>query len=212
MYPEARLFTADDLRVGQVAEFEHQVTEDDVLRFAENSGDFNPLHVDPAYAKQTRFGRQITHGAFQVGLASALVGMHLPGQRVLLGSIHAQFPAPLFFPARVRVRGELTAWDRRHLFGRVRVTVIEVERGIPTAEIVLGVSLLEGDQAIASPAPREQGLAGSAAGRKVVLVTGSSGASAPRSSPISLRSTRSWRSHTATGSATTSKVSRAFAR
>jgi hypothetical protein len=28
MYPEARLFTADDLRVGQVAEFEHQVTEE----------------------------------------------------------------------------------------------------------------------------------------------------------------------------------------
>lgn len=175
MPPEARLLTADDLRAGQVAEFEREVTEADVLGFAENSGDHNPLHVDAGYAAGTRFGRRIVHGAFQVGLASALIGMYLPGRRVLLGSIHARFPAPLTFPCRVLVRGELTAWDRRSLSGRIRVTVVEQSRRVPTAEVTLGVSLLEGGEAAASPARPEGAAAGPASGRQVVLVTGASG-------------------------------------
>ena len=53
------------------------MTEADVLDFARTSGDFNPLHVDAAYAGRTTFRGRIAHGAYQVGLASALVGMYL---------------------------------------------------------------------------------------------------------------------------------------
>ena len=37
-------------------------TEDDVARFAEWSGDRNPLHVDPVFARRTYFGEPIAHG------------------------------------------------------------------------------------------------------------------------------------------------------
>src|SRR4051812_2142613 len=98
------------MRVGLTAEFERDLTEADVLAFAASSGDANPLHVDAAYAATTAYGARIVHGAFQVGLASALIGMHLPGRQVLLANVSARFPAPLRFPCRVRVRGEVTTW------------------------------------------------------------------------------------------------------
>jgi len=48
------------------------VTRDDVRAFAEISGDRHPLHIDPAYAAGTRFGKVVAHGPF--GLA-AFFGM-----------------------------------------------------------------------------------------------------------------------------------------
>jgi len=161
-----------DLSVGRSAEFEREVTADDVRRFAELSGDRNPLHVDPAYAATTNFGGCIVHGAYQVGLASCLAGMHLPGQRVLLTSTDARFPTPLHYPARVRVRGEITAWNPETGAGRLRVTVGPTGGSI-TADILLGFTLHE------FKTSRARASSATATSRPVtgaaVLVTGASG-------------------------------------
>jgi NAD(P)-dependent dehydrogenase (short-subunit alcohol dehydrogenase family)/acyl dehydratase len=174
MFPEARVWAGDELRVGLAAEFEREVAEADVLAFAANSGDANPLHVDADYARGTAYGGRIVHGAFQVGLASALIGMHLPGRHVLLASVAARFPAPLYFPCRVRVRGEITAWNSETRAGQLKVTVVETARQTPTAEVVLGFTLHEQGPTVRL-APREARVAAEALGRKVVLVTGAAG-------------------------------------
>src|SRR5438477_12025699 len=138
MYPEPQAYSPDDLRVGLTAEFEQDVTEADVLDFARTSGDFNPLHVDAAYAGRTTFRGRIAHGAYQVGLASALVGMYLPGKHVLLGSVNARFPSPLYFPGRVKVRGDITSWNREQLAGQLKAIVLDKVKGVPTAEVLMG--------------------------------------------------------------------------
>lgn len=165
----------DDLRVGLTAEFEREISEADVLAFARDSGDANPLHVDAAYARGTTFGARVVHGAFQVGLASALIGMHLPGRNVLLSTINARFPAPLYFPCRVRVRGEIAAWNREALGGQLKVTVLEATKQVPTAEMVLGFTFHEARRAASSPSPAVRAAAPADPSRKVVLVTGASG-------------------------------------
>lgn len=176
MFPEPTAYGPDDLRVGLAAAFEREITEDDVLAFARNSGDANPTHVDAAYAATTTYRRRIVHGAFQVGLASALVGMHLPGQRVLLGSVNARFGAPLYYPCRVRVHGEITAWNRAAQAGQVRVVVQEAAAGAPTAEIFMGFTLHETRAAQPPTAVAPQARAPVPHGtRRVVLVTGASG-------------------------------------
>lgn len=172
MFPEAATWGADDLRVGLRAEFERDVTELDVLDFARNSGDANPLHVDPVYAAASNYGRRIAHGAFQVGLASALIGMHLPGRRVLLGSVNARFPSPLFFPCRVVVRGEVTAWDRPRNAGQLRVAVVEAATRTPTAEVVLGFTLHEARGVAVEPEPAATVATSDG---PVILLTGASG-------------------------------------
>ena len=42
-------------------------------RYAEASGDFNPIHVDPAFAAQTPFGGTIAHGMLLLAYLSEML-------------------------------------------------------------------------------------------------------------------------------------------
>lgn len=170
--------SSNDLSVGLAAQFERMVTEQDVLDFARISGDQNPLHVDANYAAETNYGRRIVHGAFQIGLASALIGMQLPGKRVLLSSVQAKFPAPLYFPTTVRVQGEIVAWNRGTQSGRLRVCVVDQAREAITAEISMGFSMHEDRQAQTAGHASQKFVSVEPPGfvaRKSILVTGASG-------------------------------------
>lgn len=65
------------VKVGDVATYERTVTAEDIQKFAEVSGDTNPLHRDPEYAKKTRFGECIAHGMLSAGYISAVIGTKL---------------------------------------------------------------------------------------------------------------------------------------
>jgi hypothetical protein len=66
MMREPRLYTAADLRIGLQAEFERDITAEDIATFADLSHDWNPLHTDEEYARRSNYGKRIAHGAFQV--------------------------------------------------------------------------------------------------------------------------------------------------
>ena len=65
------------VKVGDVATYERTVTAEDIEKFAAVSGDTNPLHRDPEYAKKTRFGECIAHGMLSAGYISAVIGTRL---------------------------------------------------------------------------------------------------------------------------------------
>lgn len=68
------------VKVGDTAEYERNVTFEDIQEFARVSGDTNPLHRDEAYAAKTRFGERIAHGMLSAGYISAAIGTKLaPG-------------------------------------------------------------------------------------------------------------------------------------
>lgn len=48
------------------------ITDADVTNFAGISGDFNPLHTDEEFAKQTQFGGRIFHGPGVFAVATGL--------------------------------------------------------------------------------------------------------------------------------------------
>ena len=39
-----------------------EITSDQVLLYAEASGDFNPIHINKEFAEKSQFGRNIAHG------------------------------------------------------------------------------------------------------------------------------------------------------
>jgi 3-hydroxybutyryl-CoA dehydratase len=67
-------------KVGDRAEYERTVTAEDIEAFARVTGDTNPLHRDPEYAKRTRFGEPIAHGMLTAGYISAALGTRLAPQ------------------------------------------------------------------------------------------------------------------------------------
>lgn len=174
-FPEPAVLAPGDLRVGLTAQFEREITEEDVYTFARLSGDANPLHVDPAYAAATNFGRRIVHGAFQVSLASALIGMYLPGRNVLLGAVSAKFPSPLGYPSKVAVSGQITSWSEANRAGIIRITVREMKSDTPTAEILMNFAWHE-QRATAARRDEPGRTAGiEDSSRPIVVVTGAAG-------------------------------------
>ncbi|ARS88509.1 MaoC family dehydratase [Natrarchaeobaculum aegyptiacum] len=95
----------DDLSVGDVVTFEKTISEDDVRAFAAVSGDTNRLHLDEAFAADTRFGERIVHGTLVSGLISAALA-RLPGLTVYL-SQDLQFNGPVGIGDRVSARVEI---------------------------------------------------------------------------------------------------------
>ena len=97
--------TADGISVGDSVTFSKTVSEEDVELFGEISGDTNRLHLDPEYAQETRFGRQIAHGAL-VGSAISAALARLPGVIIYI-SQQMRYTAPVDLGERVTARAEV---------------------------------------------------------------------------------------------------------
>lgn len=70
------------------------LTQVDFDCFARLSGDHNPIHVDPAFAAQTRFGATVSHGMLLFTILRGLVQRHYPQARLDLQDV--KFPAPAY--------------------------------------------------------------------------------------------------------------------
>ncbi len=95
------------LAVGQSASLSRTITEADVAAFAQFTGDLNPVHLDEAYARTTRFGRRIAHGMLSASLIGAVLGGHLPGPGSIYLSQELRFRAPVFIGDTVTARVEV---------------------------------------------------------------------------------------------------------
>lgn len=72
-----------DVSVGDTVRFRKRISDDDVRRFAEATGDTNRLHLEESFAEGSRFGGRIAHGLLTAGLISAALA-RLPGLTVYL--------------------------------------------------------------------------------------------------------------------------------
>ena len=85
----------EDLEVGMTASAGKTVTEADVLKFAEVSGDFNPAHLNEEFAATTRMKTRVAHGMLTASLISGVLGCKLPGPGCLYVSQAVNFRAPV---------------------------------------------------------------------------------------------------------------------
>lgn len=90
--------------VGQSVESIDIVDEDCVKKFAEISGDYNPIHIDEEYAKNTRFNNKIVHGMLASSFISKVIGMQLPGLGTIYLSQNLRFIRPIYIGETIRTR------------------------------------------------------------------------------------------------------------
>ena len=93
--------------VGTRATHERTITDDDIVRFAEVSGDRNPVHLDADYAARSPFGQRIAHGFLIGSLISAAIGMDLPGPGSIYLGQTLKFVAPVHIGDTVTVSVEV---------------------------------------------------------------------------------------------------------
>lgn len=98
----------EDWEIG--AEFEspgRTVTEADIVTFAGLSGDYNPLHINEEYCKQTQFGTRIAHGPLVYAIAAGLLfQLHLYDDTLIafLGFDSLKFTKPVKAGDTIRAR------------------------------------------------------------------------------------------------------------
>ena len=98
-----RVRTIDEFKTGDQHRFTRVVSDAVVRAFAEVSGDHNRIHVDDEYARATRFGRRIAHGALLMAFVSKGLGMDLPGPGAVYLSQTLEFKAPVYVGDEVEV-------------------------------------------------------------------------------------------------------------
>jgi acyl dehydratase len=85
----------DDARVGDTFSAAVTITETHLVLGAGLIGDFNPHHVDEAYARRSRYGGRILHGMLTSAIMGAPVGMHFHGTAIGYLEHNVRFVAPV---------------------------------------------------------------------------------------------------------------------
>ncbi len=98
---------SNTLRVGDKALLSKAFTEEEVFRFADISGDRNPLHLDRDFGEASIFGQRIVHGMLVASLFSGLIGMELPGVGSIYLGQNLTFKAPVFIDEQVTASVEI---------------------------------------------------------------------------------------------------------
>ena len=90
---------------------EHRVTQAQLAKYAEASGDHNPLHLDPAFAATTPFGRPVAHGMLVLAFVSELLTRSFGRAWLCGGKLRAKFRSPVYPGDVVTVTGTLKSTD-----------------------------------------------------------------------------------------------------
>jgi 3-hydroxybutyryl-CoA dehydratase len=101
----------EDLAVGMEASYSKKITNEDVLAFADLSGDTNPVHLNDAFAAGTIFKKRIAHGFLTGALFSTVLGTKLPGPGCIYLSQSLKFRAPVYIGDEVVATCKVTSLD-----------------------------------------------------------------------------------------------------
>lgn len=87
-----------------------RVTQEMINRWAEVSGDFNPLHVDPDFGKTTFFGTNIAHGPLTLSFIIEMLTRWLGKEWISGGRLYdVRLVAPVPPDTEIIAGGEVTS-------------------------------------------------------------------------------------------------------
>src|SRR5690349_15826179 len=97
-----------EIKLGDKFSTERLVTDELVRKFADVSGDYNPIHLDEDVASKTRFGRRIAHGMLSGAFISAVLGYEFSERSIVYLSQTLKFVAPVFIGDTVTATATVT--------------------------------------------------------------------------------------------------------
>ena len=111
------------IAVGQRASRSLTLTAEHVRKFAEISGDHNPLHFDADFAARTKFVRIVVQGGLTTGLLHALVAMDMPGPGTVFLSQNWKFTAPVYIDDTITAEAEVISVHSSKPVTQLRVQI-----------------------------------------------------------------------------------------
>ena len=110
------------------------LTQEQIARYADASGDFNPLHLDPEFASNTQFGGVISHGMLTLAFISEMLTKAFGRAWLETGNL------------KVKLRGAARPGDGVTTWGKVTKSASQ------TLECSIGIKNSKGEELISGVA------------------------------------------------------------
>lgn len=80
----------------RLPEIRHEITQEKIGSYAEVAGDYNPIHLDEAYAAKTQFGGRIAHGMLVAATISELMTSVFRRDWIESGKLKIRLRTPVY--------------------------------------------------------------------------------------------------------------------
>ncbi len=125
----------EEIQVGTTQQLTHTITQADIEKFVDLSGDDNKLHVDKAFAARTSFKKPVVHGMIGASFISTVIGTKLPGDGALWYSQTLDFLLPVRIGDMITVVAEVIKKNDRERSIELDVRIFNQNRQIVTRGI-----------------------------------------------------------------------------
>lgn len=104
-----------ELNIGtSLPELKRQVTQERINLYASASGDFNPIHIDPEFARKTPLGGTVAHGMLILAYLSEFMTESFGQDWLTSGNISARFKGAAYPGDMITVSGKITGMEREN--------------------------------------------------------------------------------------------------
>lgn len=103
-----------ELNIGtNLPELRRQVTQEHINQYASASGDFNPIHIDPEFAKKTQLGGTVAHGMLILAYISEFMYENYGKDWLRSGSLSVRFKGAAYPGDTMIVGGKVTGIEKK---------------------------------------------------------------------------------------------------
>jgi len=103
----------EQIEIGMTESVNKVITKEDIIKFADISGDTNPIHLSESYAETTRYKKNIAHGLMCTSYFSGIFGTKLPGLGSIYVSQNINFKRPIYIGDEVIVTVKVVDIDEQ---------------------------------------------------------------------------------------------------
>ena len=124
-----------EIKIGDKAEVIHTITESDISKFVDLTGDNNKLHVNRDFASKTEFKKPVVHGMLGASFISTLIGTKLPGDGALWFSQTLEFLKPVRIGDTISVLSEVVSKNDKAKVIELKTEIYNQNKQIVTTGI-----------------------------------------------------------------------------
>ncbi|MBL8192534.1 MAG: MaoC family dehydratase [Blastocatellia bacterium] len=125
----------NDIQINKTFSTNISFTQADINKFAEISGDKNPIHIDLEYAAKSRFGKTIAHGMLVYSVISEYLNKEFPKGKQL--SQELAFLSPVYTEEELFLMQQITTIKTEEQIVEVKTSVTKTDGTLACQSLTL---------------------------------------------------------------------------
>lgn len=125
----------NDIQLNKTFSTSLNFSQDDINKFAEISGDKNPIHIDLEYATKSRFGKTIAHGMLVYSVISEYLAKEFSQSKQL--SQELAFLSPVYADEELFLMQQITTIKTEEQIVEVKTSVTKTDGTLACQSLTL---------------------------------------------------------------------------